>query len=177
MVRAILEGRKTVTRRVCKPPYGGHPGLRLPGRCPYGARGDRLWVRETFCPVDDREHGGPEWIDYRATPRYSAAHPAGWENDPGDPQALKWKPSIFMPRSACRIVLEIEDVRAERLHEITHDDARAEGIDVGIVAAGDGWPNPTVAFARLWDSINGKRYPWASNPWVWRVQFRRITPA
>ena len=68
--------------------------------CPYGSQGDLLWVRETFCLVDDStlDPQGKEWIDYRATPRYAASHPAGWHEAPDDAERLKWSPSIFMPR-------------------------------------------------------------------------------
>ena len=140
MVRAILDGSKTQTRRIIKPqPHAGVRRSPFVGsgiedghgrelRSAYGQTGDRLWVRETFCPVDDRENGGELWCDYRATPRYEASHPAGWENEPDDPMALKWKPSIHMPRWVSRINLEITGVRVERLQDINGADAKAEGI-------------------------------------------------
>src|SRR5574342_440540 len=121
MVRAILEGRKSQTRRVAKLRSTRRPSglvvFSLHNRCPYGAPGDRLWVRETWCPVDDREEGGKLWVDYRATPRYSAEHPAGWDAAPADIEALKWRPSIHMPHWASRISLEVTDVRCERLQD------------------------------------------------------------
>lgn len=178
MVRAILEGRKTQTRRVVKPQpirdafQGQHGDVvilgRVPARlrphpenpedprravtdpipCPYGAPGDRLWVREAWhlCPKKDKER-----YCYRA------------DGICGAP----WKPSIFMPRWACRLELELTAVRVERVQEISADDACEEGID------DDDLP-PECIYARLWDSINGKRAPWASNPWVWVLEFRRV---
>ena len=182
MVRAILEGRKTQTRRVVKPQpirdafQGQHGDVvilgRVPARlrphpenpedprravtdpipCPYGAPGDRLWVRETWAPF---EMG---LVIYRASAAPSAL-----------PDGGKWRPSIFMPRWACRIELELTAVRVERVQEISADDACEEGID------DDDLP-PECIYARLWDSINGKRAPWASNPWVWVLEFRRVQP-
>lgn len=228
MVRAILDGRKTQTRRVIKPqpelpepdchrdhtpkhpapywdaycserPTPSNPrGMSdqwcawqvddrqcLPCfRCPYGAPGDRLWMRETYCPVDDREFGGEQWIDYRATPRYEAEHPAGWENDPSDPAALKWRSSMFMPRSASRITLEITDVRVQRVCEITEADARAEGHPITWDGKGYDPPPPEVdswqgygrySFSLHWITLNAKRgFGWAENPWVWCISFRRV---
>ena len=152
MVRAILEGHKTQTRRVCKlqafayvPQYGLYPPS------PYGVPGDRLWVRETFMATlggivfaaDGGDHYG-----------------AGGK--------LKWKPSLFMPRWASRLTLEIVNVCVERLQEISEDDAFAEGVNTG-----DWLGDPVGEYAKLWDSINAKRAPWASNPWVWVVEFRK----
>lgn len=203
MVRAILEGRKTQTRRVVKPPKwmgdrqpnidhhtikpfraqgGWHFGAIWKGvECPYGQTGDLLWVRETFAihPEDGLflyrcDRGG----DYQ-----------------GAAQGLfKWKPSIFCTRRASRINLAIVEVRVERLQDITEKDALAEGcyrMDNGLFAGEPhrikGTPtcctSPVIAYQRLWDSINSKLnrcsgldygYPWASNPWVWVVEFRRI---
>src|SRR3990167_10582487 len=114
-VRAIIAGTKTVTRRLGK-------------RWAKVAPGDMLWVRETHCIVDDTEFGGERWVDYRATPKYSAEHPAGWENAPKDHEALKWRPSIFMPKSTCRLWLEVVSTRWERLQDITEEDAEREGV-------------------------------------------------
>ncbi len=209
MVRAILDGRKSQTRRVVKlPPFvsrkGGSLGdawangsmlaIPIPDddvvmylSCPYGTEGDpvcgepasRLWVRETFCPVDDREYGGDQWTDYRATPRYGASHPAGWDAAPEDADALKWRPSIFMPRAASRLMLEITDVRVEALREITDADARAEGCAGGHDAIpGYGFSaTPTEHYRHLWDVLNAKRgYGWNANPWVWALSFRVLSP-
>ena len=201
MVRAILDGRKTQTRRIMKeqPVLNGNfyevfgsawskgmtsipavPGHSLSTRCPFGAVGDRIWVRETFCPVDDTQYGGEKWVDYRATPRYEASHPAGWDSAPNDAEALKWRPSIHMPRWASRILLEITDVRVERLNAISQEDAQDEGMEL------TGW-RPTYSdpdsggevltpydnFAQLWESIYGEE-SWKANPWVWVIEFKRV---
>ena len=164
MVRAILDGRKTQTRRVVKPqppPLGGFV------KNPYGQPGDRLWVRETWA-LDDKYY-------YRA------------DGAVGD-RCGKWKPSIHMPRAASRITLEITGVRVERLQEITISDIYAEGAitdewlewrdDVSGVGmpAGSRIENERDVWEKLWDSINGKTYPWKSNPWVWVIEFKRIKP-
>ena len=206
MVRAILAGRKTVTRRVVTsrhpialigssdergdPSAWGyffdgpdHHGYMVLGRghddchdhgkvsipCPYGAAGDRLWVRETFC-LRDPEHHPERGYWYAAT------------DDVDEP---RWTPSIHMPRRASRITLEVVGVRVERLQEIDEADARAEGADPAdafqVFQAGTGRRSDMErthrgAFACLWDGINGDRAPWASNPWVWRVEFRQVQP-
>jgi len=133
--------------------------------------GDRLWVRETWCLVDDTEFGGGKWVDYRATPRYSSEHPAGWENAPDDEMALKWRPSIFMPKWASRIKLEITNIRIERLLDISDADAKAEGVMPMTVLPGD-VTSYIGSFCFLWDSINHKKSPWDSNPWVWVIEFK-----
>lgn len=193
MVNAILSGRKTQTRRIIKLDHergmqnpvvrgkGGavsYVGCRLAYTlCPLGEAGDRLWVRETFCPVND---DGEKWVDYRATPRYEQNHPAGWDCAPEDPEALKWKPSIHMPRWASRIMLEITGVRVERLNDISQEDAQAEGMEL------TGW-RPTYSdpdsggdvmtpydnFAELWASIYGAE-SWQANPWVWVIEFKMV---
>ena len=192
MTKALLDGRKTQTRRVMKPQpesveggswfydgeiYGSDESMQShlfhdvygvkgsPYSSLYPDGGDKLWVRETFCPVDDTEFGGEKWIDYRATPKYSATHPAGWENLPDDEDALKWKPSIHMPKKYSRITLEIKDVRVERIQDISEWDTLTEGL----------LATSFVSFAGLWDSINLKRgYRWDPNPWVWVVEFEKI---
>ncbi|MEH9283688.1 hypothetical protein [Klebsiella quasipneumoniae] len=196
MVRAILDGRKTQTRRPVKfPVHDKNLGCELAGNelagelsagnylnSAFGKPGDRIWVRETFCPVDDTQYGGEKWVDYRATPRYEASHPADWDSAPNDAEALKWRPSIHMPRWASRILLEITDVRVERLNAISEEDARAEGIiDGGCLNCGEpepcGCANPepdaTDAFAYLWQSIYGQEN-WNANPWVWVIDFKRV---
>ena len=222
MVRAILEGRKTQTRRVIKPQPSAHYWQRVPGyqlrmsgplvdandgrtfvqfhhtipqnkawdseptaSCPYGQPGDRLWVRETFCVVDDRDYGEERWVDYRATPKYAESHPAGWDNAPDDAEALKWRPSIHMPRWASRITLEVVRVDVERVQEICEQDVLAEGTP-GAWTTGDRYlgyrANPNLNsyqffFQKLWDSINAKRgFGWDSNPWVWVVEFKVVQP-
>lgn len=126
----------------------------------------------------------PERI--RAT--WDVAYRADWEHSNGE---QFWRPSIFMPRWASRLTLEVTDVRVERLQDITEEDARAEGIRPFPFRPDDGFPvcygyavedlktnlfDPTAvrAYDRLWDSINLKRAPWDSNPWVWVVSFKRI---
>lgn len=196
MVRAILDGRKTQTRRPVKfPVHDKNLGCELAGNelagelsagnylnSAFCKPGDRIWVRETFCPVDDTQYGGEKWVDYRATPRYEASHPAGWDSAPNDAEALKWRPSIHMPRWASRILLEITDVRVERLNAISEEDARAEGIiDGGCLNCGEpepcGCANPdpdaTDTFAYLWQSIYGQE-SWTANPWVWVIEFERV---
>jgi len=187
MVKAILEGRKTQTRRVVKTqrhPFGhmlsvddvakeviGDTGAVT---CPYGEPGDRLWVKETFAPHADI----PSTAIYRCDP-------GGDYQDTVTPN-FRWKPSIFMPRWASRITLEITGVRVERLNQISDDDCSAEGIKtsvgVGLIdgercfhfqdSSGYcriGW----IAYRELWESINGPG-SWDANPWVWVVEFRRV---
>lgn len=199
MVRAILDGRKTQTRRPIKwkqtrfTEIGEREdGSKWPWSedaehacdfwhpCPFGAVGDRIWVRETFCTIDDTQYGGGKWVDYRATPKFEASHPAGWDCAPNDAEALKWRPSIHMPRWASRILLEITDVRVERLNAISQEDAQAEGMEL------TGW-RPTYSdpdsggevltpydnFAQLWESIYGEE-SWKANPWVWVIEFKRV---
>lgn len=175
MVRAILAGQKTVTRRVvrekkcttCNDVGEVHAGTehgltirpcpRCDGvrRCPYGAPGDRLWVRETW------RYLGDGVTLYRADiPDHLA-------------RRTTWHPSIHMRRHRSRLTLRVTDVRVERLHAIDEADAIREGVDA--VSVADVPRNGTLSrrddFAQLWEKINGKRAPWASNPWVWRVAF------
>lgn len=186
MIRAILDGKKTQTRRIVRPqpntdhedePYwhvGGYRAwryrstdniLRKGGNlltCPYGEVGDRLWVRETWC------------AESRSTIYYRAD---GWEYG----RSGGWKTSIFMPRWASRITLEITGVRVERLHDISEEDARAEGAPVADILTGRALLDQSSnqgchkwGFELLWDSINAKRSPWASNPWVWVISFKKL---
>lgn len=189
MVRAILDGRKTQTRRIMNPqptphftidvdywtsgPHTGELG-RAPNSTPYGMPGDRLRVRETFGLLDTQSKDGPD----KATVFYRATD--------GDRRELRhqlWRPSIFMPRWASRIALEITGVRVERLQDISEEDAAAEGMshyDGGWSSATAGpvglFAGARAAFTLTWDAINGKRAPWASNPWVWVVSFKRVQP-
>jgi len=198
MVRAILDGRKTQTRRVVRDPISTHSmilgepmkhELMVSHRgiwykptewSPYGVTGDRLWVKETWCPVHDSEFGEEDWVDYRATPRYAnpgVSHPAGWENAPDDPEALKWRSSRFMPRWASRILLEITDVKVERLQEISLKDINAEGTPATLDLQQRPYGTRRQQFQRLWDSLFAKLgHPWDSNPWVWVIEFKRIEP-
>lgn len=191
MVRSILDGRKTQTRRAVKRiPWrtGANPDFsqarafsnasefRIAGgeemttgfRCPYGQAGDRLWVREAFDPIYG-QNGSLIEVDYRAT--YEHGHRMG------DHLGFKkkWRPSIHMPRAASRITLEVTGVCVERLQAISEGEARAEGVE------GDSHPGTFVGtcrgnFARLWESINGVG-TWDANPWVWVIEFKRVEPA
>jgi hypothetical protein len=172
MVQAILDDRKTQTRRVANE-FAGMPCLdgilkRFPRQngCRYGAPGDRLWVRETW----QRNIGNGPPIIYRAdhgeaTGVYKPDPASGaWEI-----AVSGWRPSIFMRRLDSRILLEITDVRVERLQEISEDDARAEGYSPKSHHFPTGW------FRDIWESINGTG-SWDANPWVWAITFRRLQP-
>lgn len=186
MVRAILEGRKTQTRRPLKVPrwfmkeypsvdlaYSGLTGAALEQklRCPHGVSGDRLWVRETWA---GNVQGCPKGISYFADHR----DPRG--DGPANP--MRWTPSIHMPRAASRINLEVVAVRAQRLQEITQADAVAEGMHdtrgVWEPLSDTDNAGPRAAFRSLWDEINGKRLvnqkpiSWDANPWVWAITFK-----
>ena len=166
MVRAILDGRKTQTRRIIKPqpdyvdnihktPNTGGKVI----KCPFGQPGERLWVRETWA---DNIRGCPNGITYRA----DHCDPKG--DGPANP--IKWRASIFMPRWASRITLEITNIRVQRLHDILSADAEAEG-----VLWKEKYMNPVHAFVVLWDSINAKRgFEWDENPWVWVIEFKKL---
>ena len=185
MIRAILDGRKTQTRRVIKPQFSKlfHIVNRtaiLTNRifrksnqfiyCPYGKVGNRLWVRETWrkrysdASIENKEDG----IQYKADGLVFI-------------QPL-WKPSIHMPRWASRITLEITNIRVERVQEISEDDAQAEGCGIYpeynsmrytfLYSEGE---VSSANFRILWDSINAKRgYPWKSNPYVWVIEFKKL---
>jgi len=183
MVRAILEGRKTQTRRVVKR-LTHDAALRrfthaiVEGRCPYGRPGDRLWVRETWAPyhgADEpvRELDDADCVRYAADGAVHMAMHDGVDQDPLDAYGLaphvsmpggpwKWRPSIHMPRWASRITLDVVDVRVERLCSISAADAADEGVDV------------RTEFVELWESINGAG-SWGANPWVWVVTFKRVS--
>lgn len=197
LVRAILSGQKTVTRRLLKMPHGfwetSSTGelVPIPTNCPYGQRGDRLWVRETwycdhfevmrgpYLKPDDLDVG--EAID-DGTLVYGADGLAPYEQE-----QPTWKPSIHMPRWACRILLEITAVRVERLQDISDAEIEREGIDLDALADGqdrydmchagsgaDGRPTLRTAWRHLWESTGGD---WDANPWVWVVEFKRVTPS
>jgi hypothetical protein len=224
-VRAILDGRKTMTRRVVKPQPPDDAeialldGLTQPEwtdgfywkrRCPFGVPGDRLWVRETFVlessygvesidnyppPFDDgrpiREVSfdeDPDFGPYWEQPHYRATDPEpdlAYE-DLTEPWC-RWRPSIHMPRWACRLFLEVVSVRVERLQEITNGDVEREG---GISTPSrdpndlrrietyfDQLGEVFRGFERSWDAIYAKRgHSWESNPWVWVVEFKEVKP-
>lgn len=174
MVRAILDGRKTQTRRVvARRGWDGYvPGVHDPekGIVPdpklcYVKPGMRLWVRETFAS----EVPGCET---RGGFSYRADHVDPRGDGPANP--MRWKPSIHMPRSASRLLIEVVGVRAERLQDISEDDCDAEGyrfVPVGEQPEPDGYG----WFRELWREINGRK-SWAQNPWVWVVAFRKVEP-
>jgi hypothetical protein len=185
MIRAIIEGRKTMTRRVVipQPTWEDGPikcefynptiirkGMFQPGpevfgfanedegwKFPYGKPGDRLYVRETWL---QSQHLGD--IFYKATHGFKVC--------------LPWRSPIHMPEWASRIHLDLEDVRVERVQDIDEDDAEAEGVLVGF----DDHPEPpaaTAQFRLVWDSINKKRgFGWDANPWVWVIEFKASPP-
>ena len=160
MVSAILDGRKTQTRRIVKPqPIASRNLVHLPYRV-----GQRLWVRESCRP---RQTGT---VYYRAD-----SYDYHYDEIRAGGTVPQWRPSIHMPRWASRITLEIVAVRVERLQEITEDDAKAEGCqpithEDGAVDCG----TRKTMFAKLWDEINAKRAPWASNPFVFVIEFKRF---
>lgn len=184
MVAALLAGWKTETRRAVRVPEGLDAVRRGVGvwvaynsqgnaqeyiRCPYVGPGTELWVRETWANIGER--GAPAYV-------YRASTPGGERVRVDAP----WRPSIFMPRAASRITLHVVEVRAERLHEITPEAILAEGI------SDDRWSRQTIAERGItdeiaaglracwehgWNEINGRRAPWAANPWVWVVRFER----
>jgi hypothetical protein len=214
MVRAILAGNKTQTRRVIKPQpkieIGGHHFVIGPVNgdtydpelvtctykhlwttegikafasymvelfSPYGQVGDRLWVRESFAKVPSTAYRLSEGVHQKVNPTdtyWSAVYAENWTLSP-----IRMSPSIHMPRWASRINLEITNIRIEKVQQISEQDVWKEGI-----VRPDWWDNMDPwhdsedeageMFAELWDSINGKTYPWKSNPWVWVVEFTQV---
>ncbi|HDU6142406.1 hypothetical protein AAHU67_06645 [Klebsiella pneumoniae] len=201
MVRALLSGRKTQTRRIIKDCTVGRDQISkfiqiekkfigcypedvpelIRECCPYGIPGDRIWVREAF-RVHSRATDVATLV-YKASERNSWTEqthrvPVAVCNKPATPE--KWTPSLHMPRWASRILLEITDVRVERLNSISQEDAQAEGLEL------TGW-RPTYSdpdsggevmtpydnFAELWSSIYGDE-SWQANPWVWVIEFKRV---
>ena len=235
MVRAILDGRKTQTRRIMAPQpaddiercifpnpeaIGWKSSLRhkhgstTAHFCPYGKPGDRIWVRETWGVVShelDEDGRIQPWTPdrpattihempfgngyYSGHAIYAADGDFTWGDDDGYEDGRScWKPSIHMPRAASRILLEITDVRVERLNAISPEDAESEGLEcTNFTGFGDepglpSYPEPDVyfdplkkqwkeyppeAFAGLWESIYGEG-SWQANPWVWVIEFKRV---
>lgn len=222
MVRALLDGSKTQTRRVMKrqPPAviqdGYLPKVYWPARdkhmssrgdraylqfeqpgeydgrhimkdgygfeCPHGQPGDRLWVRETWAIECLGRVGTPEGYDCSYELEYRAdGATREFDCPPGtddsaylrayDRMRGDWWPSIHMPRWASRITLEVTGVRVERLQDISRGDAMDEGCPFPNMAAGD---DPRQWFSGLWSQINGAE-SWDANPWVWVVEFKRVT--
>lgn len=182
MVRALLNGTKTQTRRVVKDEQKAR-ALNAAGysACPYGQPGDRLWVRETWQAFfddevpPDRPRGPRHTMGIPAQPELKsfAFYRADGDMPPHHEYgAVRWFPSIHMPRKYSRILLEIVGVRVERLQDISRGDAMAEGCPFPNIARG---ANPREWYAELWDQINGPG-SWSANPWVWVVEFKRVTP-
>lgn len=154
--------------------------------CPYGAPGNRLWVRETWAPMaksrDTRVAYRADMMVQNQTRRSGAQVdlvPWPVDNNKGRGYAVtRWTPSIHMPRWASRIDLEVTEVRVERLQDITEEDAKAEGVEhvsIADVPRQAAW-SCRQDFSVLWDKINGGKAPWKSNPWVWVVSFKRVRP-
>ena len=190
MVLALLAGTKTQTRRLAKPAptehrlangqslwsFDGSYGqfaehvfgscMAKLAPCPYGAPGERLWVREAwgfdsgvrgdFRPLGRNDLSGMDLLTHTL-----------YRADGGE--APRWRPSIHMPRWASRITLEVTEVRVQRLHDISEEDALAEG------CTSDPFATAREHFRVLWDHINGAKAPWSSNPWLWCIGFRRVT--
>ena len=197
MVRAIMDGRKTQTRRIVKPQppcacvyeINGNqnkaiclagPGADVPARpwfVPPYVNKAQYWVCCPYGTVGDRL-----WIRETWRPIVSGTREGGFDYRANDPSAsgvgfTKWTPSIHMPRLASRITLEITSVRVERLNDISAEDAKAEGISRDCPQVKEYKCNGPMAyhFAALWESINGEG-AWAVNPWVWVVEFKRVKP-
>ncbi|ENR4359565.1 hypothetical protein ACEVFK_001483 [Salmonella enterica] len=200
MVRAILDGRKTQTRRIMKnQPAGDYPetpalirnvgtGFQWHGlygessifNCPLGSIGERIWVRETYQgPLFDYEQmesyledsskfEKPDFCVYRAD-----GEPAPEFYDADDNLHCGWRPSIHMPRWASRITLEITDVRVERLHSISEEDAQAEGVQPACYEITPPEAAYRVSFGEVWRGIYGEE-SWVANPWVWVIEFKRV---
>lgn len=186
MVRAILAGAKTQTRRLVRGVdpvrhiYKGNAnglfgfafgvnGLKTM-LCPFGFPGDRLWVRETWCVYKeyDAYPGGSLGFE---DPR---VHYCADFDDVRPPGFGRRRASRFMPRWASRITLEVEAVRVERIQDISHADAIAEGV-VHVMGLGPASAIPAADFKKLWDELNANRGAgWAANPFVWVIHFRRV---
>ena len=183
MVRSILEGRKTVTRRAIRPQPEGRPIRMTENSCYpgcYAIEGTPRVIRPPYQPVDIlyvRETWNGDWCDhyiYKADG--GSAKAAGYTAEP------KWRPSIHMPREAARLFLRVTGVRVERLKDIDGHGILKEGIDNGKSnpAMGTRWENmQSMAFAELWNSTLKSAdlplYGWAANPWVWVIEFERIS--
>ncbi|PRI19706.1 hypothetical protein [Pectobacterium versatile] len=202
MVRAILDGRKTMTRRIIKNQpfdrsqyrhdhqieiisgraengdevdglyaYTKSTGGTWSAKCPFGQLGDRLWVRETFAALEPGSYeqvkprqGHCQDLRYAATDRLAKSD--------ANIRGYKWIPSIHMPRYASRILLEITDVRVERLKHIPRDGIIAEGYPAERATDG-GEYDPFLWYRDLWESIYGAG-SWQANSWIWVIEFKQI---
>lgn len=204
--KLILDGTKTMARRVIKlkPPVNefgrewstpftndgitwvftagfGMATRQLRVKCPYGGIGDRLWVRETWRVGSWDEKWIQSMDDALAAGLISDKDTGVFQWKDGK-SPCRWRPSIFMPRWASRITLEITDIRVERVQEINSEDAAKEGVRYASGSYELEWFTPNARerkriedFSTLWDSLNAKRgYGWEVNPWVWVLSFRRL---
>ena len=182
MVRAILAGTKTQTRRgvkgflPCRPEFNEERGLweiyngdsvAATLRCPYGQPGDRLWVREAFMH-EPADYCWEASVSIPCRPASTVYRADFHESQPGE----GWKPSIHMPRNLSRITLEVTAVRVERLQDISATDAIAEGLSTRL-REHDAVCHLLDQYRDLWESINGPE-SWDANPWVWVVEFKRV---
>lgn len=204
MVRAILDGRKTQTRRVIRYShlwaYGAFshddnrgyaelsavptfdPMYSVSKPCPYGQPGDLLWVRETFCLWDATTDDYEGDLHRGKLPVPNERNIHSWKkrvqyraSTECDDESYGWRPSIHMPRWASRITLQVTGVRVERVQDISEADAVAEGMEVVPIGTAT-WTN-RQSFSILWDKINAKRgHSWESNPWVWVIEFKQVQP-
>lgn len=203
MVQAILDGRKSVTRRVVTVPWKGSVrtlpyspywlvedgkllfmnvndgGEFKPTRSPYGAPGDRLWVRESWGLhlYHDFTCWNRDSLAQRSKEEILSVWELAYRADAESPYD-HWRPNIHMPRWAARLMLEVVSIRVERLHEVTDEEALLEGVEPDR-AHGLGHPDDADSarerYRALWDAINsGRGYGWNVNPWVWRIEFKRL---
>jgi hypothetical protein len=213
MVRAILDGSKTQTRRIVKPQPLHNPALLLKqyrsedsrascywpddegddkgghSSANFGWAGSRLWVRETW---NRAERTGYDAAPQDGRPGFDESDPDAYNFGPCWFRATDeviveggWKPSIFMPRAASRITLEIVSVRVERLQDISEEDAKTEGVTSAMIDAVTktvdditNWPQSAwvAGYRYLWEKINGPG-SWDANPWVWVVEFKKVEVA
>lgn len=186
MVRAILDGQKTMTRRIVHADIVadmGSDASRVLYRCPYGQPGDYLWVRESWAQrLDlDRLNGTQLYASGVRNAWYWADGPGKCCNTGCAGAAGRVRAARFMPRWASRLTLRITDVRVERVQEISQQDAIAEGCESPLAGTeleslpGDYVADERTSFAILWNSLNAKRgYGWDVNPWVWAITFEPI---
>lgn len=173
MIQAILQGKKTQTRRVMK----------SQGEKTRWSKGDVLWVKETWC--DLREGGFDKPVAYKANSLNQHGEEDAEAKRCREDFGYTWRSPLFMPRWVSRLTLEVTDVKVQQLQEISAEDAQAEGVEhddlVGYYCDelegefGAHRCNWRVGFSALWDSINGKMHSWESNPWVWAISFRVCT--
>ena len=184
MVRALLDGSKTQTRRAWReqPPAGVRVGyVHGETKSPYGQAGDQLWVREAWAAESEFDAIAPKDLRvgqriYYPADKHMRADTKWYTQEPRPiekrPDCWRVRPSIHMPRWVSRISLEVTGVRVERLQDISRGDAMAEGCPFPNMAQGD---DPRQWYSHLWEQINGPG-SWDANPWVWVVEFKRVTP-